>query len=303
MVFFHQHVLRLSVEPRLTLVFDTANIEGTKKMIVLSQQTANQNSNQTERKHMNKEFEELTKQMTQSITHGAELKTFGVGLAAIALACLAFMNSAKAQTSLVCDPAGDASSTSGKGGPAIPAWLDIVQSEVSDAGSDIHFTLTLNAAIPATPAWDHVADGGQLWWGWRIVDDLANDFQIKDGCVKATGSLIPAGYFVDLIWDVTSSSFRARLLDDTTCVQNDVPFVFSSDRTQVTLVVSKSLLTNPVTIPNPNAFQHFASTLAWKPNQTGNNAFFTLDLAPNQDNNGLVAVPWSASQNSMYFCQ
>jgi hypothetical protein len=230
----------------------------------------------------------------------AALKILSVGLLGIALLSAASVS--LAQTSVVCDPAGDATYAGAKGGPKIPAWLDIVQSEVSDAGGDIHFTLTLNAAIPNAPAWNAVDDGGQLWWGWRIVDDLANDFLVKDGCVKATGSLIPAGYFVDLIWDVTSSSFRARLLDDTTCVQNDVPFVFSSGRTQVTLVVSKSLLTNPVTIPNPNAFQHFASTLAWKPNKTGNNAFFALDFAPNEDNNGLVAVPWSASENFTFFC-
>jgi hypothetical protein len=146
-----------------------------------------------------------------------------------------------------------------------------------------------------------VDDGGQIWWGWRLLDDLATDFVVKDGCVKAAGSLIPAGYFLDLIWDVKSSSFRARLLDDTTCAQNDVPFAFSGDRKQVTLVVSKNWLANPALIPDPNAFQFFASTLAWKANKTGNNSFFTLDLAPN-DNKGLVAVPWSRSHNATYFC-
>jgi len=251
---------------------------------------------------MNNKFDELTKSLTQSVTRRAALKKFGVGLAGVALACFALPSVSLAQTSVVCDPAGDATYAGAKGGPKIPAWLDIVQSEITDAGSDIHFTLTLNAAIPAAPAWNAVDDGGQLWWGWRLVDDLANDTIIKDGCVKATGSLIPSGYFLDLIWDFTSSRFRARLLDDTTCAQNDVLCVFSSDRKQVTLVVSKSWLTNQALIPDPNAFQYFAATTAWKASQTGNNSFFTLDLAPN-GNNGLLAVPWSASENSMYFCQ
>ena len=246
-------------------------------------------------------LDELTKSLAQSVTHCAAGKKFGLALAGLILTCFALPNVSLAQTSVVCDPTGDATYAGAKGGPKIPAWLDIVQSEVTDAGSDIHFTLTLNAAVPAAPAWSAVDDGGQLWWGWRFVDDLANDTIIKDGCVKAAGSLIPAGYFLDLIWDVTSSSFRARLLDDTTCAQNDVPFVFSGDRKQVTLVVAKSLLTNPALIPDPTLFRSFAATLAWKAGKTGNNSFFSLDVAPNETN-GLVAVPWSAFENTAYFC-
>jgi hypothetical protein len=67
--------------------------------------------------------------------------------------------------------------------------------------------------------------------------------------------------------------------------------------------VSKSLLTNSVLIPDPNAFQHCGATMVWKANKTGNNSFFVLDLAPNENNNGLVAVPWSAFENATYFCQ
>jgi hypothetical protein len=129
------------------------------------------------------------------------------------------------------------------------------------------------------------------------VDDLAHDIAIKDGCVKAAGSLIPAGYFLDLIWDVTGSSFRARLLDDTTCAQNDVPFVFSSDRKQVTLVVSKGLLTNQALIPDPNAFQYFAALAEGQ--QNGNNSFFNLDLAPNE-NNGPSPSPVGVQQRHVF---
>jgi hypothetical protein len=251
---------------------------------------------------MSNRFDELTRRFAQSAIRRAALKKFGLALAAMVLTCFALPSVSLAQTSVVCDPAGDANpSNSSNGGPTTPAWLDIVQSEITDADSDIHFTLTLNAAIPAAPAWDHVDDGGQLWWGWRFVDDLAHDTIIKDGCIKAAGNKIPSAYFLDLIWDVTSSSFRARLLDDTTCVQNDVPFVFSSDRTQVTLIVSKSLLTNATIIPNPNAFQYFAQTSLWRPNSTGNSGFVHIDNAPDQPA-GLVVVPWSSSSNTSFDC-
>ena len=251
---------------------------------------------------MNTKFAEKGNTHNQSFIRRQPVRQFGLALASLVLAGIGLASVALAQTSVVCDPAGDTSYAGAKGGPKIPAWLDIVQAQITDAGNDIHFTLTLNAAVPAAPAWNAVDDGGQVWWGWRFVDDLAHDFAVKDGCVKATGSLIPAGYFLDLIWDVSSASFHARLLDDTTCAQDEVPFAFSGDRKQITMVVSKSLLTNGAIIPNPNAFQYFAATLLWKANATGNNSFFTLDLAPNE-NNGLVAVPWSASDNASYFCR
>jgi hypothetical protein len=246
---------------------------------------------------MNSKFNELTNSLAQSVTRRNALRKLGAGTAALVLTCF-LASSSLAQTTVVCDAAGDPTWAGAKGGPKIPAWLDIVQTDVSDAGSDIHFTLTLAGAIPTAPAWAAVDDGGQIWWGWRFVNDLANDFAVKDGCLKANGSLIPAGYFLDLIWDVTTSTFRARLIDDTTCVQNGVLFAFSSDRKQVTLIVSKSLLSNQVTIPNPNSFQFFAATLAWKANKTGNNSFFGLDAAPDGG-----ALQWSASQNASYFCQ
>jgi hypothetical protein len=253
---------------------------------------------------MNHKSNERTTSLTQNAALQPPLKRFGVGLAAVALACFGLASLTLAQTSVVCDPAGDATTVNTKGGPEIPAWLDIVQTEITDAGSDIRFTLTLNAAIPVAPAWDHVDDGGQLWWGWRFVGDLTQATFIKDGCVKAAGNIIPAAYFLDLIWDVPSSSFRARLLDDTTCSQNDVPFLFSNNRTQVTLLLSKSLLTNRAVLPNPNTFQYFAQTTAWKPNNTGNSGLVHLDNAPDEtDHGGLVVAPWSAFENATYFCQ
>lgn len=252
---------------------------------------------------MNNKFEELAKNMAQSVTRRQVLKKFSLGLAGMALACFGLANMAHAQTSVVCDPAGDAVFGSGKGGPAVPPWLDIIQSEIStDTSGNILFTLTMNAPIPTVPAWNTVDDGGQLWWGWRLVGDFATATTVANGCVLGKGKDLPAGYFLDLIWDVQASKFQARLLDDTSCTQTEVPFAFSADRTQLTLVLSKSLLANRVLIPDPNTFQYFAVTLGWKTETTGNTSFFSLDQAPNVVNGQTIVATWSSSSNTTYFC-
>jgi hypothetical protein len=45
---------------------------------------------------MNKQFDELTKSLAQSVTRRAALKKFGVGLAGMALACFGLANKARA---------------------------------------------------------------------------------------------------------------------------------------------------------------------------------------------------------------
>ena len=47
---------------------------------------------------MNNKFDELTKQMAQSVTRRAALKKFGVGIAGMALGCLGLVNKAVSQT-------------------------------------------------------------------------------------------------------------------------------------------------------------------------------------------------------------
>jgi hypothetical protein len=47
---------------------------------------------------MNKKFDELTKQMAQSVTRRGALKKFGLGLAGMALACFGLGNKAQAGT-------------------------------------------------------------------------------------------------------------------------------------------------------------------------------------------------------------
>ena len=52
---------------------------------------------------MNNKFDELTKQMAQSVTRRAALKKFGVGLAGMALACFGLANKADAQNTCLAD--------------------------------------------------------------------------------------------------------------------------------------------------------------------------------------------------------
>jgi hypothetical protein len=243
---------------------------------------------------------ERTEGTAQLATWLELVKRLGISTAVI---CFSLGNLAHAQTSLLCDPVGDANSSSGKGGPAIPAWLDITQSEIADDSTgDLLFTMTVNGSIPSVPAWSGVDDGGQLWWGWRMLNDLATASTVKNGCVVANGSQIPAAYFLDLIWSVQTSSFQARLLDDTSCTQVAVPFYFSPDRTQVTLVVSKASLSNVAIIPDLGSFQYLAVIESWKSNSTGNRSFSNLDIAPNANGNQLVVVNYSGSSDTSYLC-
>ena len=252
---------------------------------------------------MNNRFDELTRSLAQSVTRRAALKKFGARLASVALVCLGLMNVAEAQTSIVCDPAGDAIFGNGKGGPQVPDWLDIVQATITDAGDSILFTLTVNAPIPLAPAWSVVEeDGGQLWWSWRLIDDIANMTFVSNGCLQAKGQNVPAVYCLDLIWNVQSASFRARLLDDTSCTETALPFVFSSDRRAFSLLVPKGLLTNTALIPNPNSFQFLTEIIAWKAGSNGNTSLSILDNAPSQTGGGFILGTWSASSNTNYGC-
>ena len=53
---------------------------------------------------MNNQFDELTKQIAQSVTRRAALKKFGLGLAGMALACFGLAN--KVEAAQPCLPSG-----------------------------------------------------------------------------------------------------------------------------------------------------------------------------------------------------
>lgn len=246
---------------------------------------------------------ELTKSIAQSVTRCAALRRFSAGFASMALICVGLMNAAQAQTSVVCDPARDSIFGNGKGGPQVPDWLDIVQATINDAGDSILFTLTVNAPIPLAPAWKVVEeDGGQLWWSWRMVNDIADLTFVSNGCLQAKGQNVPAVYCLDLIWSVQAASFRARLLDDSSCTEIAIPMAFSSDRRAFSLLVPKALFTNTVLIPNPNSFQFLAEIIVWKAGSNGNTSLTILDNAPSQTGGGFILGTWASSSNTAYGC-
>jgi hypothetical protein len=62
---------------------------------------------------MNNKFDELTKNLAQSVTRRGALKIFGVGIAGIALAALGLANNAKADPQ-PCLPSGHPCGSSGQ---------------------------------------------------------------------------------------------------------------------------------------------------------------------------------------------
>jgi len=75
---------------------------------------------------MNNKFDELTKQLAQSVTRRAALKKFGVGLAGMALACFGLANRAVAGASQ-CKCTTNADCPSGGvcyQGTCYPNWCD-----------------------------------------------------------------------------------------------------------------------------------------------------------------------------------
>ena len=250
---------------------------------------------------MNRKFDELTKNLAQSVTRRAALKRFGFGLGSLALVCLGLATAVEAQTSVTCDPAGDAIFGNGKGGPRVPDWLDIVTGTITDAGDSILFVMTVNAPIPLIPSWSLEDDFGQFWWSWRMIDG-ANITFVSNGCLQAKGQKVPGCYCLDLIWNVQTASFRARLLDDTSCTETAVPSDFSPDRREVGMLVPKALLTNRVLVPNPNSFQYLMETFVWKESSNGNTALTIVDNAPTQTGAGFTLGTWSSSSNTSFDC-
>jgi hypothetical protein len=226
----------------------------------------------------------------------------GAMLKMIVAAVLFAAGSAWGQTSVVCDATGDLAIDSGNGvGPDFPGWLDIVRSEVSAEpnGLDIAFTMTVGAPIPDPPAWGSSDNGSKIiFWGWRMIGDLADLKPVPNGeCLAANGHSVLGAYFLDLIWNREDSSLRARLLDGTICSDIEVPYSFSPDRTSLTLILSKSLLTNTALIANPDHFLYFATNVVWKTPKYGNLSVNHIDSAPEQG-----FAEYSATANDTNSC-
>jgi len=124
---------------------------------------------------MNSKFDELTKQMAQSVTRRAALKKFSLSLSAMALALLLVLPSAatdpKAQISTVFDPAGDAVFPNGLYGAPVPPYLDMIRASVSYTRGVFHFEVQMNAPIPDNPSPDFTTSVNHLGPVFGILSD------------------------------------------------------------------------------------------------------------------------------------
>jgi len=128
-----------------------------------------------------------------------------------------------------------------------------------------------------------------------MVNDIADLTFVSNGCLQANGQKVPAVYCLDLIWNVQAASFRARLLDDTSCAETAIASAFSSDRRAISMLVPKALLTNTTLVANPNSFQFLAEIIVWKAGSNGNTSLTILDNAPSQTGGGFILGAWSSS--------
>ena len=105
---------------------------------------------------MNSKFDELTKDLGQSVTRRGALKKFSVGVAGMALASFLALSSsaadAKTQTSTVFDAAGDALFPFDLYNAPVPPYLDILRVSVSSSRGVFHFEIQVNSEIPASPS-------------------------------------------------------------------------------------------------------------------------------------------------------
>jgi hypothetical protein len=92
---------------------------------------------------MNNQFDELTKQMAQSVTRRGALKKFGVGLAGIALACFGLASQAEAKGQCGCVTNADCGGNSHcSNGVCVPNWC-------TDVCCCVHTKHYCGTALPA----------------------------------------------------------------------------------------------------------------------------------------------------------
>jgi hypothetical protein len=102
---------------------------------------------------MNNKFDELAKNLAQSVTRRAALKKFSLGLAGVAMVVWLVLPCAAADpktgTSTVFDAAEDAVFPFDLYRAPVPPYLDIVRASVSSLRGVLHFEIQMNGEIPA----------------------------------------------------------------------------------------------------------------------------------------------------------
>ncbi len=177
--------------------------------------------------------------------------------------------SAKALTSVITDPQGDAFFADSH--PA-PGYQDIVRATIASDGRQFTFGIELAAPIPDTPA---LPPGVVLMvWSWGVDTNPATapaGFPFVPGPEGAA----PAEFLVWVIWDGTS--FTGIVIDRRPLITGGEAIItsVSFDRSGAVATVS----VNAALLGKPSSFTWVARTIDWT-GPLGTLANFDVDRAP-----------------------
>jgi hypothetical protein len=242
------------------------------------------NKTKHERETMNNKFDELTKQMAQSVTSRGAFKKLGVGLAGLALAgflVLPSMADQPAQTSTVLDPAGDAVFPNGLYGAPVPPYLDMVRVSVSYSRAIFHFEVQMNAPIPANPSPDFTTAPNHLGAVFGVLTDRKtasqgfNFFGQNDS--YSFNLLVGAVYFFADGGDGLPLGWTGFLLDLNTSAVVALPMKIQGD--------TVSFETSAASLGNPSSFLWAATSECHSAPETEekNKSQIMADFAPDHD--------------------
>jgi hypothetical protein len=180
-------------------------------------------------------------------------KTVTITIASILLAISgAGTANAAAQTVSVDDPVGDFASPPNGQNLQIKPYFDMVRAEVSKQTPKSNFTMTMDLAegVPLEPPVPPGKDAAKFIWTFGIDVPPLNQDIVGDPFPPGQGEGRRFDYFVILEWD--GSQFKPYVLDRTPLLadgeakpSDPIPYSFNSSRTQLTFVVSPSLVGNP----------------------------------------------------------
>jgi hypothetical protein len=200
---------------------------------------------------MNKQFDELTKGLAQSVTCRAALQKLSVSLAGIGLAGLlatpALSENPAPTTSTVFDAPGDADFPYDLYGAPVPPYLDLVRASVSASRETFHFELQMNAAIPAnadpgfTPTVNHLGPTFGLLTDPATAESPINFFGHNENYMF--------NYYLGALYSVSDSGvglgsgWHGFLIDLSTFTVVEIPLKIRKDT--LILEVPAALLGNP----------------------------------------------------------
>ena len=156
------------------------------------------------------------------------------------------------QTVTIDDPVGDAANnrnTNGLGNEKGPGYFDLTGGTVTGDAGTFTMSMRLAAPMPLTPP-DPKGDQGSYFWAF-LVDTDPNTSPSGYPFPFASGAQRLFEYVVFLTWDgIAFDAYivdRTPLLSDGEATITDIPFLFNTDRTELTFVFDEALVGSPTT--------------------------------------------------------